>query len=320
MPLPRMRRELALALICAGVCLAPATGAQTIVARDTTMLFAAPKLLTASVPGGVVEIIGEDRSDVYASLSHLPNAIVMYQRGDSLHLSIAPGIPAPQARVILRIPAGTPLRLAIPGGDVRVTGMRAAVELRPTSGRVSVDGATVVRSDGAAGRVRLTRVTGGVVVRTVTGPVTLDDIAGDIDIASRSGPLAITNGRGTTVRVHTTSGRIAWSGRLDPVGVYEFVSTSGPIALAVPQGAHVTGTIEHLRSRVSHAPSVTVVERRRIGTKEQIQWTASSGQPAAGGAHVEVRTVTGQVQVGDAGASVRPAAPRPTRRTPSRAP
>lgn len=285
--------------------------AQQPVVRDSATHFAAPRLLTASVPGGIVEIIGEVRTDVSAQSSHRAPAVQLYPRGDSLHLSIAAGLPAPAVHLVIRVPAATALRIAVPGGDVRITGVTGLIELRPISGRVAVTGGGDVRADGAAATLRLSHLTGGANVRSVTGHLLMDDIAGDITARTRSGSIRAVRGHGTTVRLQTTSGRIAWDGRLDPVGVYEFASTNGPITVTLPPGAHASGSIDHLRGKLAISSTLTMLEQKPVGNREQISWSASPGSGAAGGAHVVIGSVTGTIALQTVAA---PAPRRPARR------
>jgi hypothetical protein len=315
MPVTRVLRY-ALTVLCALPASLVAQGAPA--ALPVTVTLNVPRLLTIGAAVGSVQVIGEARTSVEISASDSAPTVITYPIGDSLHLSIPAGAPGVSPRVVLRVPLGLRVRAQVSGATLRIDGTRARVELRPISGRVTVRDALEVASDGIAGTLDVDRVASGVSIRTVSAPVTLAGVAGDIEVVSASGTVTIRDARGASSDVRTTSGRVRWSGVMDPIGRYVFRSASGPVSLLLPRTMRVVGSVQHRRSRVELGADVTELTRApspRGG--ETITWTTASATDRVSATSITITTTTGAVRIGR-GTGAASSTDRPVRAIPAK--
>ncbi len=96
----------------------------------------------------------------------------------------------------IQAPAGTPVRVHESSGNLTVTGIRGAVDVRTGSGNVHVrEVVGQVSAQTSSGDVTLTRTEGDVLARTSSGDVTCDQLASrHIEARTSSGDVVVHRG------------------------------------------------------------------------------------------------------------------------------
>lgn len=101
--------------------------------------------------------------------------------------------------LVVHVPEGTPMRLAVGSADVTVQGLAGAVDSRTGSSMVTIDDID--------GELASRTGSGDLRVRSVTGAVLCKGGSGDVDLATVGGDLAVTLGSGD-LRVGSTGGSV----------------------------------------------------------------------------------------------------------------
>lgn len=194
---------------------------------------------------------------------------------------------------VVRAPAGTRINASSVSGDVRVTGITAAVTTDVISGDTHVAGSRQA-----------------VVAKAVSGNVTIDDVQSTetIDITSINGDVRLTGVRGRRLSVNGVSGDVTasdvevegadlksmagdvtYAGTLRQGGRYTFQAHSGDVDLTLSgagfdlEASTFSGSI-----RPSSALTMTDVTASRRSVR---------GRVAGGGAVVEATTFSGDVTI-----------------------
>lgn len=216
--------------------------------------------------------------------------------GDTLVVALPGGRGVAGATVVVRVPVGTPARLAVSGGVVVLEATRAPVALRAPAGRVALGDVREVTGEAGAARVEVARVAAGVTLRAATAPLVLDDVAGDVVVEGGAGPVVVRGARGAVLRVRTSSGAVRWQGAPDPAGRYDIVTATGPVDVALAPGVPVAGTVSALRAPVTLGAGVAESARGGEGGRTVVRWRTVPAPPA-GGALVTIRSTTGPVRI-----------------------
>ena len=165
-------------------------------------------------------------------------------------------------------------------GDIEATTLARAASLKSVSGEVS---ATSVSSDG---ELSLSSVSGDIVAKSLKGrSTTVGTVSGDVTLQG------CTCGQAS---VQSVSGSIAYTGRLEKSGRYEFKTHSGDVQLASGGEGFDLDASTFSGSLRSEVPLITRggdanFERGR-GPGRWVK--AVSGN---GGAYVEIKTFSGDI-------------------------
>jgi hypothetical protein len=140
-----------------------------------------------------------------------------------------------EAELTVRVPAGTPMRLAAGSADVTVHGRSGAMDLRTGSSTIVLDeieGELSARTGSGDLRARL--VTGAATCKGGSGDVEIDRVGGDLTVTVGSGDLRL-GSTGGTVRLRSGSGT-ADIGSLSHDA--DLTSGSGAMTVGLAAGVH----------------------------------------------------------------------------------
>ena len=203
----------------------------------------------------------------------------------------------------VQVPVGTRVIARNVSGDVTVTGMKASVEARSVSGSIHVeDAADRVTLETVSGDVVGSGLAGPIRAQSVSGDVKLSGLAGDLDVESVSGEISLRDAKSGNVRAGTVSGGIEYRGTIDKSGRYEFKSHSGDVDLAMPEGAGASFTVSTFSGSIDSSIPMTLQpsdETRSTGRRAKSKSMEFS--LGGGGAHVSVRTFSGDITISKAG-------------------
>ncbi len=156
----------------------------------------------------------------------------------------------------VKVPAGLLLRIATVSGDVVAEGLTGDLDLRSVSGDVRLTGAN--------------------------GPsISLETVSGDVELL---------DGRAPEVYGHTISGEVTFRGPILKDGSYEFATTSGDIALTIPEQPDATMSAATFSGRFSSDLSTTQDERRRNRHRYSATW-------GSGSARLDLESLSGNIRI-----------------------
>jgi DUF4097 and DUF4098 domain-containing protein YvlB len=194
---------------------------------------------------------------------------VQVPRGSELHVTT---VSADQAIAAV---AGVQ-RLSSVSGDVATEIEAADLELKTVSGDVRVKG------HGQPARLHVT---------TVSGDVHMDHAAGDLDAGTVSGDLGLVLDSAGAVRLRTTSGDVHFEGKLKQAANLDAATVSGDINVRAPAEGGYAYEASTFSGDITDCFDVHAVK----GTVGQ----SISGTRGAGGGHVRLKAMSGDVQLCD---------------------
>lgn len=199
-----------------------------------------------------------------------------------------------EATYEVSVPQGVRVILRSMSGDIRVTGVRGAVDAHTNNGDVVVTDATErVDLGSLSGDVTVTGVRGEVEANSLNGTVTLRDVEGRrVRAESTSGDVELAAVRSRDIDVSTVSGEVTFSGPIDAGGTYSFQSHSGGVTLHVPPTVSARFSIETFNGELDSDFPVTLQPGgdRRMGRR--LEFTVGGGE-----ARVVVESFNGSVNI-----------------------
>src|SRR5271168_2080601 len=209
-------------------------------------------------------------------------------------------------------PADTQVSLKAGSGDVEISGLDGPVNVIESSGSVRVDeikdNVTIMTGSGA---IRASRIQGSVSFTTGSASATFSEIREDVRGNSGSGVIEVDRAQGR-VNVHTGSGRIRVTGAAEDVragtgsgsieirgnpgkdAFWDLGTSSGEIALAVPDNASFAVTAHTSSGNVHVDMPISIEEQSRKFLRARV----GDGQ-----AHVNLETRSGNIRIVRGGAS-----------------
>ncbi len=156
----------------------------------------------------------------------------------------------------VKVPAGLLLRIGTVSGDIHAESLTGDLDLRSVSGDV--------------------RLTGG------TGPsITLETVSGDVELL---------DGKAPEVYGHTVSGEVTFRGPILKDGTYEFATTSGDIALTIPDRPDAKLSAATFSGRFSSDLPTTQNEQRRTRHRYNATW-------GSGSAKLDLESLSGNISI-----------------------
>jgi hypothetical protein len=151
----------------------------------------------------------------------------------------------------ITLPRGTALIVRTQTGDISVRGVGADVEVRTTSGNVTVDDAARVRIETVAGDVSLRNVRDGARVNATSGDVELVSVTGDVEVSGTSSTVLLRDVDSRRVDVKVVSGDVRWTGPFAESGRYAFSAHSGDVRFVLPRNTRATLDVRTLNGNLS---------------------------------------------------------------------
>ena len=235
----------ALGVALAATSIAPsAVAAQP--ARDTVIAIDRNALLEVALQSGDVIVRGVDGNTVVARASGRTRFGVS---GSPRSLRLSPTRVDGTVRV--DVPVGTRLLVRNRSGDITVLNTDADVEIRSTSGDISITRAAQVRIESIAGDVDVTDASDGVRINTSSGDLVLDKVRGDVEVVGSSSEVSLLDVIARRVAVKVVSGDIDFQGPLQDGGRYSFSSHSGDVQLLLPRSSRAAIDVQTYNGELS---------------------------------------------------------------------
>ncbi len=185
----------------------------------------------------------------------------------------------PQVGIRIRCPEGADLDCTTASADLAATGRLGQVELKTASGDTTVESVASLRVQSASGDVRAVTVDGEARLQTVSGDVRVRTVIGAASATLVSGDLAVDDAQ-SDLTARTVSG----DQRIGAIqqGTIKLQSLSGDVRIGVRSGT---------RLRID-ANSTSGDVSSELDVKD-----APSETPSTREAHLDVKTVSGDIEI-----------------------
>jgi hypothetical protein len=222
---------------------------------------------------GSLRIVGWDRDSVVVS-GTLPNgarmdasragAVSKPASGMKIYVEAA-RVPAPDAKLEMRVPARARVWAKSGSADVEVTGVTGGLDLNIVGGTVRVVCSPAeLQVESMDGSVTIEGRPAWLRAKTATGDIVLRGGSDDAGLSTVSGAMRVGDGRFERAKLTSVTGPIVFAADLVRGGTIDVDTHSGPIELRMPPApdaefdmATVTGTIEN-----------TLTSRRPVAGRE----------------------------------------------------
>jgi hypothetical protein len=164
---------------------------------------------------GLIDVQGWDKSEVAVSGKDVERVDVT---GDGNRTSIRVVLPRGSswgmrdgdAHLVIHVPTNSSVSTSLVSSDLKVSGVRGALELRTVSGNISGDGGGDLRANDVSGNIHFTATAAKrIEVKAISGDIVLTGGNTDIEATSVSGDVQLTLGTVSRARFKTVSGAIS---------------------------------------------------------------------------------------------------------------
>jgi DUF4097 and DUF4098 domain-containing protein YvlB len=292
-------------LLLSTTVLALVAGAATARAGDSDQTVNADPRGTVEVSNvsGRIDVTGwdEPKVSVHANLSGgINNVDVRSDHGRTTITVRMQGMHwggSGDADLNIKIPKGSELDVTSVSADVTSRGVKGTQRLKNVSGSIKADisqadieaktvsGGVFLRGDGKPSSVHAT---------SISGSIHLEHGAGDLEATTVSGDLNVQLEPGRSVRMRTTSGRMALQGKLSKDADVDTQTVSGDVKLhAAPDGGY-DYEISTFSGSIHNCFNVEAEKTSRYGPGERLNGTRGNGS-----GHIRVKTMSGSVDLCD---------------------
>lgn len=197
----------------------------------------------------------------------------------------------------VQVPKDSELEVAAVSGNVTSTGVLGAQRLKSVSGDItgeigpadveakSVSGTVKLRGHGQPARLH---------VSSVSGNVELKHAAGELETSTVSGEITADLDTARSVHARSTSGDISFEGRLLKGADFDAQSVSGDLKVRAGFEDGFEYEAQTLSGDISNCFNATVERTSQYGPGHKL-----NGTRGAGGAHVRLKTMSGDLELCD---------------------
>lgn len=256
-------------------------------------------IVEISNTSGAVVVSGWDRPEVkvHAELDEGVERLDMDSANGRVNIKVV--LPSNsshrnEAQLHVQVPRGSELHVTTVSADQTIAAVAGLQRLSSVSGDVtteieaadlelkSVSGDVKVKGHGQPARLHVT---------TVSGDVHMEHVAGDLDAGTVSGDLGLVLDSAGAVRLRTTSGDVHFEGKLKQAANLDAATVSGDISVRAPSEGGYAYEASTFSGDITDCFDAHAVK----GTVGQ----SLSGTRGAGGGHVRLKAMSGDVQLCD---------------------
>jgi hypothetical protein len=252
-----------------------------------------PVTLSLRIAGGTAEIVAEDRPTATVEVAPFDGGEASRDAADRTRVELRDRMllieapewtgwlfrRGPRLRVTVRVPQDGDIVMKVASADVRAGGRYRCASLASASGDLAIEHVTGDASAGAAsGEVRIGRVDGSLKVKGASGDIAVGYVGGEVVAHCASGDIAIEHSGGS-VRATTASGDVRVG--TATAGAVRVNSASGDVTIGVAAGTGVWLDLTSISG----------------DTRTDLTMPAGQGDQSAAALSVQVRTVSGDIDV-----------------------
>ncbi|MGH8132719.1 MAG: DUF4097 family beta strand repeat-containing protein [Steroidobacteraceae bacterium] len=244
---------------------------------------------------GVRAELGEDVDHVEVTSEHGRTSIRVMLRP---HASVALfSLHRDETHLHVKVPKDSELDVSTVSADVTSDGVQGIQRLKTVSGGIVAEiGPADVEAKSVSGDIRLRghAQPARLHVSTVSGDVRLEHAAGDLETTTVSGTITVALDPARSVRARSTSGDIRFEGRLTRGADFEAQSVSGDLKVRAASEDGFQYEAATMSGDISDCFNVAPERSSKYGPGHTL-----NGSRGAGGAHVRLKTLSGELTLCD---------------------
>lgn len=262
---------------------------------DSTVTMDRGGSISLSVYSGHVNVVGVSGNQVRVKGFVDRGELKFEARSGSVRMDIEPdGRHGGNAELDITVPIGTRVQIDGFSAPYTVKGVKGEVKLESMSGNIEVAdavGRTAIST--VSGNILTNNIDGDLRAESVSGRLDITNVSGDIESESISGHIWINGAQSKSVKAETVSSSVAYTGAIDPSGMYEFKSHSGRITLGVPADIGATVSLETFSGNVDSDFPVTMGSgTNRIGRDSRFEFKIGNGR-----ARITLESFSGNIRI-----------------------
>lgn len=219
--------------------------------RDERYVVGERAHLDVSVAAGQLEVVASASTEIRVAVDGSnADELEITQIGDTVSIRESPRWLSRNRsiRMLVEVPARTPLTIKTGSADVVLRGPVGEVRCRTASGDVHADDVERIEVSTASGEVRVRSVSGDAEFSTASGDVAVTTVTGRLTAQLASGDL-VADVVGAGLAIGTSSGDVR-VGRCDGSDI-NVKTVSGDIVVGLPTGIRVEPDIATMSGKVS---------------------------------------------------------------------
>ena len=184
-----------------------------------------------------------------------------------------------------------PVKTTAVSGSIRVEHVGREAQLTTVSG--SVDASDIgddVHANSASGSVNVSNTKSDVRVHAISGVLRVSKPGGRVDAGTTSGVIDV-DGASNDVKASAVSGRVTVQGNPGTNSYWDVHTTSGGVQLLVPPNLNFHLSAEAVAGEIRADIPIVIEEQTKHSLRARV---------GNGGARIQVRTVSGQIQISPA--------------------
>ena len=192
----------------------------------------------------------------------------------------------------LHVPAGSSLDVTTVSADVDVSGVKGRVAPKTVSGNITVQGSpSQVRAETVSGEATVTGECPEVKASSVSGNVTVKGTAGRVNGSSVSGDVVVEVSALREAEASTTSGDVKVAGGLAKDGQLDVSTVSGNVTITLPAATAADFRVSTFSGGIKSDFGGETRGEEEHGMGKKLAFSTG------GGAHVSVKTFSGEVKL-----------------------
>jgi hypothetical protein len=189
------------------------------------------------------------------------------------------------------VPSRVRLWIKTATANIDVSDVTGGLDLYVVSGTIDVRGDPhELNAEAIDGDIHVVGSPSWLRAKTATGTITFQGASSDVGLSTVSGPIKVYGGVFERTKIESVTGNIAFAGKLDRGGTFDFDTHSGSVEIGIPDKAGASVSAVTIAGTITNNLSVHPPIPGRFGRGAELTMEVSGG-----GARVSVRTFKGPI-------------------------
>jgi hypothetical protein len=189
------------------------------------------------------------------------------------------------------VPSRARLWIKTATANIDVSDVTGGLDLYVVSGTIEVRGDPhELNAEAIDGDIHVVGSPSWLRAKTATGTITFQGASSDVGLSTVSGPIKVYGGVFERTKIESVTGNIAFAGKLDRGGTFDFDTHSGGVEIGIPEKTGASVSAVTIAGTITNNLSTNQPIPGRFGRGAELTMELSGG-----GARVSVRTFKGPI-------------------------
>ena len=189
------------------------------------------------------------------------------------------------------VPSRVRLWIKTATANIDVSDVTGGLDLYVVSGTIDVRGDPhELNAEAIDGDIHVVGSPFWLRAKTATGTITFQGASSDVGLSTVSGPINVYGGVFERTKIESVTGNIAFAGKLDRGGIFDFDTHSGSVEIGIPEKTGASVSAVTIAGTITNNLSIHPPIPGRFGRGAELTMELSGG-----GARVSVRTFKGPI-------------------------